>query len=79
MGANLGHDVTYSGTVTAVMEGIIMGVPEVVVSMDGAGLHPSELDYTTAVDVAAWVVKKPAEGIPDNTLLNVNVPGRNGG
>jgi len=79
-GANLGHDVTYSGTVTAVMEGIIMGVPGVAVSMDGAGLHRSELDYTSAVDVASWVVKKLiTEGIPENTFLNVNVPYVNGG
>jgi 5'-nucleotidase len=78
-GANLGYDVTYSGTVTAVMEGIIMGVPGVAVSMDGGGLHRSELDYSAAVDVATWVVKKVmAEGLPENTFLNVNVPQVNG-
>lgn len=73
--ANLGHDVTYSGTVTAVMEGIIWGIPGVAVSLDGRGGSSWELDYTTAVEVAAKVVQTVIErGLPDRTFLNVNVP-----
>lgn len=73
--ANLGHDVTYSGTVTAVMEGIIWGVPGVAVSLDGAGRDSSELDYDVAVDVAVWIVDKMiSAGLPEHTFLNVNVP-----
>jgi 5'-nucleotidase len=73
--ANLGHDVTYSGTVTAVMEGIIWGVPGIAVSLEGAGRDSSILDYTVAVNVAAWIVEKViAEGLPKQTFLNVNVP-----
>ena len=73
--ANLGHDVTYSGTVTAVMEGIIWGVPGVAVSLDGAGRHRSELQYDVAVDVASWVVEQViSRSMPDSTFLNVNVP-----
>ncbi len=37
---NLGHDVTYSGTVTAVMEGIIWGIPGVAVSMEPCERRP---------------------------------------
>jgi 5'-nucleotidase len=73
--ANLGHDVTYSGTVTAVMEGIIWGVPGVAVSLDGRGVSSWELDYTTAVEVAALVVQTVIDKVlPDRTFLNVNVP-----
>lgn len=73
--ANLGHDVTYSGTVTAVMEGIIWGVPGVAVSLDGNETDSSELRYETAVEVAAHVVSSIVErGIPKGTFLNVNVP-----
>lgn len=73
--ANLGHDVTYSGTVTAVMEGIIWGVPGVAVSLDGGEHDSTELNYATAVDVACRVVGQVLErGLPPDTFLNVNVP-----
>ncbi|MBX3056734.1 MAG: 5'/3'-nucleotidase SurE [Anaerolineae bacterium] len=73
--ANLGHDVTYSGTVTAVMEGIIWGVPGLAVSLDGRGISSWELDYDIAVEVACQVVQTVMEkGLPDRTFLNVNVP-----
>jgi hypothetical protein len=73
--ANLGHDVTYSGTVTAVMEGIIWGVPGVAVSMDGGDADPNEIDYGCAVDVACQVVAAlVANPLPKGTFLNVNVP-----
>ena len=73
--ANLGHDVTYSGTVTAVMEGIIWGVPGVAVSLDARSSHSLELDYTLAVKVAADVVRTVLQNeLPSGTFLNVNVP-----
>jgi 5'-nucleotidase len=73
--ANLGHDVTYSGTVTAVMEGIIWGVPGVAVSLDGGEHDSTELVYDTAVAVAAQVVSQTlAHGLPEGVFLNVNVP-----
>jgi 5'-nucleotidase len=74
--ANLGHDVTYSGTVTAVMEGIIWGVPGVAVSLDGRGIPAMDLDYRTAVSVAGRVVQASLDygGMPTHTILNVNVP-----
>jgi 5'-nucleotidase len=72
--ANLGHDVTYSGTVTAVMEAIVWGVPGVAVSLDGAD-HPRPLAYDTAIMVAVEVVQRVMrEGLPKGIFLNVNVP-----
>ncbi len=73
--ANLGHDVTYSGTVTAVMEGIIWGVPGIAVSLDGGSHHTYDLNYDNAAHVAAHVVKAIIKhGLPKGTFLNVNVP-----
>lgn len=73
--ANLGHDVTYSGTVTAVMEGIIWGVPGVAVSLDGGEHDGSALNYEVAIDVTRHVIGTVLrQGMPANTFLNVNVP-----
>ncbi len=72
--ANIGHDVTYSGTVTAAMEAVIDGVKGIAVSLDsrpGRG----ELDYGPAARVAARVAAKVlAEGLPAGVLLSINVP-----
>lgn len=72
--ANIGYDVTYSGTVTAAMEAVIAGVPGIAVSIDSTpGLE--ELDYEHAAHVALRVAGLSlAEGIPQGVLLNVNVP-----
>jgi 5'-nucleotidase len=68
-GSNLGDDVTYSGTVSAAMEGTLLGVPSVAVSLADGG------DFAEAGRVARLVVMRVlAEGLPDKTLLNVNVP-----
>jgi len=68
-GANLGDDVTYSGTVAAAMEGTILGVPSVAVSLVDGG------DFEVAGRVARLVAMRVlVGGLPGNTLLNVNVP-----
>lgn len=73
--ANLGHDVTYSGTVTAAMEAVIGGVPGIAVSLHSPENHPGRLDYAPAARVARRVAEKViAHGLPANLLLNVNVP-----
>ncbi len=73
--ANIGHDVTYSGTVTAAMEAAIAGVPGIAVSLDSPENHGSALDYTTAAIVGRRVAEQAlADGLPEGVLLNVNVP-----
>lgn len=73
--ANIGHDVTYSGTVTAAMEAVIAGVPGVAVSLDSPQNHGGLLDYSTAAIVGRRVTEKVlANGLPQGVLLNVNVP-----
>jgi 5'-nucleotidase len=70
-GANLGDDVTYSGTVSAAMEGTLLGVPSVAVSLVGRGPFRFEAAAVFARRLAAWVIER---GLPPDTLLNVNVP-----
>lgn len=73
--ANIGHDVTYSGTVTAAMEAVISGVRGVAVSLDSPEGHKGALDYSTAAIVARRVVEQVmADGLPEGVVLNVNVP-----
>jgi 5'-nucleotidase len=68
-GANLGDDVTYSGTVSAAMEGTILGVPSIAVSLVDGG------DFEVAGRVARLIAMRVlVGGLPGNTLLNVNVP-----
>ncbi len=72
--ANVGHDVTYSGTVTAAMEAVIDGVKGIAVSLDSRPGH-GDLDFGPAARMAARVAAKVlAEGLPEGVLLNVNVP-----
>lgn len=73
--ANLGHDVTYSGTVTAAMEAAIGGVPGVAISLDSPDNHLGDLDYDPAARMASLVVQRVLKnGLSKETILNVNVP-----
>jgi 5'-nucleotidase len=68
-GSNLGDDVTYSGTVSAAMEGTLLGVPSLAVSLMDGG------EVATAARVARLIAMRVlVEGLPAKTLLNVNVP-----
>jgi len=70
-GANLGHDVSYSGTVSAAREGVMRGVPSMALSMAGE----SPFLYKTAVSFAQKMARTIlANGIPHDCLLNINVP-----
>lgn len=74
-GANLGHDVTYSGTVTAAMEAVIAGVPGIAVSLETLEGHIGEIDYRPAARAAGRVVHQVIENdLPHEILFNVNVP-----
>ncbi|MEW6543740.1 MAG: 5'/3'-nucleotidase SurE [Nitrospirota bacterium] len=75
-GVNLGDDVTYSGTVSAAMEGTILGIPSVAVSQEngrGGETFRFAVGAVYAVRVARMVLR---HGLPPETLLNVNVPDR---
>lgn len=72
--ANVSHDVTYSGTVTAAMEGAIWGLPSLAFSLDSRE-NGSKLFYDDAAAVAAQVVKLVQQnGMPQDVLFNVNIP-----
>ena len=74
--SNIGHDVTYSGTVTAAMEAVIAGVPGLAFSLASQDNFSGEMtEYGTAAQVASQVAKKVMDsGLPKGILLNVNVP-----
>lgn len=70
-GANLGDDATYSGTVAGAMEATILGIPGLAFSLVANRSH----DFTESAKIAREVTQKAIlEGIPDGTLLNVNIP-----
>jgi 5'-nucleotidase len=69
-GANLGDDITYSGTVAAALEGIMLGLPAVAVSLSGASREFEPL----ARFVARLVEELDEVPMPRGTLLNVNGP-----
>jgi 5'-nucleotidase len=75
VGANLGHDVTYSGTVTAAMEAVIANVPGIAVSLETTDSQPDQVDFRPAAHAVRQVVERVIEnGLPAEVLLNVNVP-----
>jgi 5'-nucleotidase len=82
-GSNLGDDITYSGTVAAALEGIMLGIPAIAVSQQA---ERGELDFRSRKaweredfeQVAAFVARMVEEltdvPMPEGTLLNVNSP-----
>ncbi|HEY7935482.1 MAG TPA: 5'/3'-nucleotidase SurE [Solirubrobacteraceae bacterium] len=79
-GANLGDDITYSGTVAAALEGVVLGLPAIAVSQQsGARALDFRFDGGFDFGIAAAFVARLVERIedvplPPNTLLNINVP-----
>ncbi len=72
LSGNLGDDVTYSGTVAAAFEGIMLGVPAIAFSADG---YHDDYDLDVPARVAHLLVRTVLErGFPTKTLLNVNCP-----
>lgn len=73
--ANVGHDMTYSGTVTAAMEAAISGIHGIAFSMDRPVDMHHNLDFSVTAKVAAEVIEKFIQNIwPVDVVLNVNVP-----
>lgn len=71
-GKNTGVNILYSGTVSAATEGMLSGVKSMAVSLDN---HSWEANMTSAAKYAAKVAKElPNIDLPEDTLLNMNVP-----
>lgn len=81
-GSNLGDDVTYSGTVAAALEGIVLGIPAIAVSQQSTEgemdfRYGREFDFSVSAPLAAALAAiVGSDGLPAGTLLNVNCPGR---
>jgi 5'/3'-nucleotidase len=79
-GSNLGDDITYSGTVAAALEGIVLGIPAIALSQSSAGAEAGapwgrEFDFSASAAFSAELVRRVAEDpLPADTLLNVNFP-----
>lgn len=75
-GANMGEDVTYSGTVAAAIEGSILGIPSIAVSnTDRENLK----SYKPAAKFIAKFIKQNGKfNLPVETFLNINFPKMNG-
>ena len=78
-GANLGDDITYSGTVAAAFEGIVLGIPAVAVSQQssggGMGYVSGRFDFAVVAPfIAQLVAFLVSEPMPAATLINVNCP-----
>jgi 5'-nucleotidase len=70
-GANLGDDATYSGTVAGALESTILSVPGIAFSLAVS----RNQDFKESAKIARQITEKAIkEGLPDGTLLNVNVP-----
>ena len=70
-GVNLGDDISYSGTVSAAIEGTMYGVPSLAFSLDGE----PPFDFSIAAGVVLKLTSMALScGLPENTLLNINVP-----
>jgi 5'/3'-nucleotidase len=79
-GSNLGDDITYSGTVAAALEGIVLGIPAIAISQQSAAREMDfrwgrDFDFSASAAFAAELVRRVAEDpLPADTLLNVNCP-----
>ncbi|MBV9817385.1 MAG: 5'/3'-nucleotidase SurE [Solirubrobacterales bacterium] len=80
-GSNLGDDITYSGTVAAALEAIVLGLPGIAISQQSLAREldfrtGARFDFQAAAAFAARLVDEiDAVPLPPQTLLNINVPG----
>ncbi|HDD52550.1 5'/3'-nucleotidase SurE [Thermoplasmatales archaeon ex4484_36] len=72
-GGNMGDDVTYSGTVSAAMEGTILGIPSIAVSLVVEEYRNYENVALFVKNLVEWMNTSP---LPSETFLNINVPDR---
>ena len=79
IGANMGEDITYSGTASAAMEAVLQGIPAIAISQvyKNSGETIKTFGYDLAKESIASLVKKIFEGnfpLPERKFLNVNIP-----
>jgi 5'/3'-nucleotidase len=72
-GSNLGHDITYSGTVAAAMEAAVYGIPAIAASQDEISEAQGDLEFAVRV-ISGLARRVLVNGLPRNTFLNVNFP-----
>jgi 5'-nucleotidase len=71
MGPNLGDDIAYSGTVAGALEGTFNGIPSIAISLAAR----SDFNFKPAAEFAAKLAEIiVAKGLPEDVMLNVNVP-----
>jgi len=70
LGANMGDDTIYSGTVAAATEGFLLGVPSFAISLTSK----TAAHFETAAAVAVELVERHARRSAGPWLLNINVP-----
>ena len=70
-GGNMGDDITYSGTVSAAMEGTLLGIPSFAISLDSRNGYLWESAAYFARKVGLYILQT---GLSQGVLLNVNVP-----
>ena len=79
-GANLGDDITYSGTVAAALEGLVLGLPALAFSQQSQKREMNfrygrDFDFSHSAAFAAELIAHVIEhGMPEGTLINVNAP-----
>lgn len=70
-GPNLGDDISYSGTVSAAIEGTMYGIPSLAFSLGGNPPYDFEVAAAVAWKLASMAL---AMRLPPNSLLNINIP-----
>jgi len=79
IGANMGEDITYSGTAAAAMEAVLQGIPSIAISQvyNNGGKTIKEHSYNLAKQSIVTLVKKIFNGtfpLPNRKFINVNIP-----
>ena len=76
-GANLADDITYSGTIAGAIEGAMLGIPSIALSLAIDWENPKKIRWETPMELGADLIRKLMKaGWPRDVLINVNFPGQ---
>jgi 5'-nucleotidase len=76
-GANLADDVTYSGTIAGAIEGTMLGIPSIALSLAVNWEDPKRVHWQTPMELGAGLIRKLMDaGWPPDVLININFPDR---